>query len=75
MDCVEEVFDANHATHELISHVMRELSVCLEPARFIIIDNLYAFYHIEPGDQYQYVWISTAGLGVVSDLNLRHHLL
>jgi hypothetical protein len=54
---------------------MRELSVCLEPARFIIIDNLYAFYHIEPGDQYQYVWISTAGLGVVSDLNLRHHLL
>ena len=45
---VEQVFNAYHATNKLVSHVMCKLSVCLEPPRFFVIDNLHALDHIEP---------------------------
>jgi hypothetical protein len=48
VNCLEQVFYANHAANKLVSHIVREKGVGLKPARLIIEDNLYTFYHVEP---------------------------
>jgi len=74
MNCVKQILNTYHTANKLVSHIMCKKRVCLKTTRLFIEKNSYTLNHVEPGYQYQNVWITTTRLWVVPYLYLWYYI-